>query len=417
VIKNTRKQIKNLSLYLLAAIVTSFLGIVINPFLAANLSPFDYAIIGYFTSFNLLILPILSFSFLSYYSRNYYIIKENERQKVLDTLLVSQLFLGFFGLVFILIGFYFYMRIANVNFSFFPYAILCFVPTLFSCFFNFILVEKRMNKQAFSYFKIVLINALLGTFFAILLVVILKKGANGRFWSILIPMIGMGIFSFFKLLSKFQFSRKIFLDAVSFGWPLTLSGILYYFLSGVDRAMLEKLNDTNTFGIYNVAVQVSAYLFIFYTSISQTFEPDIYKMIAENNRRKLLKIVTGIIVLNAIPTLLFIIFAHPIINILTYGRYTESAVFAQIIAIKNITMSFCFLISVVIIGFGYPKVELINRAIGAFLAVLLFKFLINKYGFFGAAWGQSIAFVLMTLISAFFVLFKVLRPSNAYNKL
>lgn len=414
--KNLKRQIKNLSLYLLATIITSIVGIVINPFLAANLSPYDYAVIGYFTSFKLLIVSIISFSFVSYYSRNYFKIKEDERQKVLDTLILSQLFLGFFGLLFVLIGFYLYMQIANVDFPFFPFAILCFIPTFFSCFYTFLLVEKKMKKQAFSYFKINLINALMGALFAILFVVILKMGATGRLLGILIPIVCMGIFSFFKLLSTFQFSKKICLDAVSFGWPISLSAILYYFLASVDRAILENLNDTYTFGIYNVAVQITAYLYIIYASISQTFEPDIYKTIAENNRKKLLKIVMGIIVLTAIPTLIFIIIAKPIVNILTFGRYTESTVFAQIIAIKNIPMAFCFLISNVIIGFGYPKVELVNRAIGAFLSVICFKILIMNYGFYGAAWGQSIVFMLMTIVSGVFVAYKVLFKKRINGK-
>jgi O-antigen/teichoic acid export membrane protein len=412
-IKDSGKQFKNLSFYLLASLITSLLGILINPFLAANLSPYDYAIIGYFTSFNLLILPIISFSLLSYYSRNYFLIKEEERQKVLDTLLLSQLFIGLFGLLIVLIGFYFYMQIANVSFAFYPFAILSFVPTFFGCFYNFLLVEKRMTKQAFSYFKIVLIQALLGSLFAILFVVILKKGANGRLLGIMIPMVGIGIVCFFKLISSFQFNLKVFKDAINFGWPLSLSAVLYYFLTGVDRAMLEKLDDNYTFGIYNVAVQISAYLYIFYTSISQTFEPDIYKSISENNRKKLLKIVIGIVVLNAIPTLIFIIFAKPVVNILTFGRYTESTVYAQILAVKNIPMAFCFLFSNIIIGFGYPKVELINRTIGALISVLMFKILIEKFGFYGAAWGQSFAFILMTIISMFFLIFGIyLKKGN-----
>lgn len=411
-IKNSRKLIGDLSLYLLGTIITSLIGILINPFLAANLSPNDYAIIGFFTSFNSLILPIISFSFLSYYSKNFFKIKENERQSVLDTLLVSQLVFGFIALLIVLIGFSFYIHLARVNFHFYPFALLCFIPVLFSCFYNFLLVEQRMHRQALSFFKIVLINAISGAFFAILFVVILKKGANGRLWAILIPGVGIGIYSFYKLATRFQFNKKICLDALSFGWPISLSAVLFYFLSGVDRAILEKLNDNYTYGIYSVAVQITAYLFIFYTAIKQTFEPDIYQAIAKNNRKKLMIVVGGIITLNAIPTVLFIFFAHPIINILTYGRYLESTSLAQILAIKNIPMSFCFILSTVIIGYGFPKVELINRAIGAVLSVIMFKIIIKKYGFYGAAWGQSIAFIMMTIISAIFIIHKLLSPQK-----
>jgi O-antigen/teichoic acid export membrane protein len=411
-----RDHLKNLSLYLLASIITSFMGIMINPFLAINLSPKDYAIIGYFTSFNTLILPILSFSLLSYYSRNYYRISEEDRQSVLDTLIVIQIIIGLIGLLFVLTGFYVYMNVAKVNFPFFPFAVLCFIPTFFSCFYNFLLVEKRMRRQAISYFKIVIVNAIIGVAFMVLFVVVLKYGAIGRFWAALIPPVGIGIYSIFKLLSKFQVKKQVFIDALTFGWPISLSAILYYFLSGIDRAMLEKLNDTNTFGYYNVAIQISTYFYIFYSAILQTFEPDIYKSIAENNRKKLLKICIGIIVLNAFPTLLFIIFAHPVVKILTFGRYMDSVTFSQILALKNIALGICFLVSDIIIGFGYPNIELINRVIGAGLSVILFYLLISKFGFYGAAWGQSISVVLMTLISGLFIIYK-LYNSKCKSKL
>jgi O-antigen/teichoic acid export membrane protein len=412
--KSLSNQIKNLSLYLLATLITSLTGILINPFMAINLSPKDYAIIGYFTSFNSLVLYLISFSFISFYSRKYYLIREDERQKVLDTLLLSQLLLGLLVLLFVLFGFYLYMYLLKVSFPFYPYALVCFIPVYFSCFYNFLLVDKRMKRQALSFFKITAIFAILGAILAILFVVILKKGAIGRLWSILIPMVGMGIYSFFKLLSEVRFSRKILRDAISFGWPISLSAILYYFLSGIDRAMLEQQHDNYSFGIYNVAIQIAVYLSVFYTAISQTFEPDIYKTIVENNRKKLIIIVLFIIILNSIPTLLFIVFAHPIVNILTHGRYTESTIFAQILAVKNIPMAFCFLISNIIIGYGYPKIELVNRVIGAILSIILFKFLIEKYGFFGAAWGQSLAYVLMTTISLFFIVYKIIAPNRSH---
>ncbi len=236
--RSLKLQFKNLSLYLLASILASVIGVAINPFLAVNLSPEDYAIIGYFTSFNLLVLPIISFSLLSYYSRNYFRIRDEERQKVLDTLLVSQVCIGLFGLLLVFIGFYLYMQIADVSFPFYPFAILCFIPTFFNCFYNFLMVEKRMKRQAMQYFIIGMIYAISTAVFAILFVVILKKGAIGRFWGILIPGVVMGVYSLFNLLLEFKFDKKIFLEAISFGWPVSLSAILYYFLSGVDRAFL-----------------------------------------------------------------------------------------------------------------------------------------------------------------------------------
>jgi O-antigen/teichoic acid export membrane protein len=273
-----------------------------------------------------------------------------------------------------------------------------------------------MKRQALSYFKIVIINVISVALFAILFVIILKQGAVGRFWSLLLPAVGMGIFSISKLVSKFQYSWKILRDAVCFGWPISLSAILYYFMSGIDIAMLEQLNDSTSLGIYTVAVQITSYLYVFYAAIVQTFEPDIYKAIANDKRKKLIQIVLGVVVLNAIPTILFILLAHPVVRILTYGRYIASTEFAQILAVKNIPLSLCFLSSNVIIGYGYPKIELINRAVGAFLSVIMFKFLINRFGFRGAAWGQSVALILTTLISASFILYKFLAAKKTHDE-
>jgi O-antigen/teichoic acid export membrane protein len=403
-----KKQFNNLSFYLLASVLSSFIGIIINPLLAANLSPEDYAIIGYFTSFNLLILPVVSFSLLAYYTRNFFKIKEEDRQEVLDTLLISQLIIGLIGLAVFLFGFYLYIRFAKVKFEYYPFAVLCFVPVFFNCFFNFLLTEKRMKRKAVSYFKIATLNSISLAILAVILVAFLHKKSLGRFWSILLPSVFFGIYSFMKLITKFQFNKKIFLDAISFGWPISLSAILYYFLSGVDRAMLERLNETTTFGIYNIAIQISSYLFIFYTAISQTFEPDIYKNVAENKRKKLVIILIGILILNSIPTILFILFAYPIVNLLTYGRYVQSTGFARILAIKTIPMALCFYISNVIIAYGYPKIELINRLFGAILSIYLFHILIKNFGFYGAAWGQSIVFIVMSAISSLFIIYKLI---------
>lgn len=401
-----RKRLGNLSYYILASIITSAIGIGINPFLAANLSHEDYAILGYFTSFNLLFLPIISFSFIAYYSRNYFRIQEDKRQEVLDTLLVSQLLVGIVGMIIVLTGFFIYMRASDVEFDYFPYALICFIPIFFQTFYSFLITEKKMKGLALSFFKIVVSNSITIAALSILFVVILKQGVIGRLWAIFIPSLGYGIYSFFKVKSRIRFNPAIAREAIAFGWPVSLSAILYYFLSGIDRAMLEGIGDITAFGNYNVAMQIATYLYVFYIAISQTFEPDLYKAIAHDDKRRLIKIVGGIITMMAIPIGIFVIFAKPVVRILTFGRYVDATYFAQILALKNLPMAIAFLVSNIIIGYGYPKVELANRIIGSILSVIMFKVLIDKYQFVGAAWGHTISLTMMALISSTFLIYK-----------
>ena len=71
---------KSTFLYLFASLFTAAIGVFLNPFMAKNLSPYDYSIMGYFSSFSNIILPVLNFSMISYYLRNYFIIPEDRKQ-------------------------------------------------------------------------------------------------------------------------------------------------------------------------------------------------------------------------------------------------------------------------------------------------------------------------------------------------
>ncbi|MBV5329500.1 MAG: oligosaccharide flippase family protein [Chlorobium sp.] len=391
--------LKNSFLYLFSSIFTAMVGIAVNPFMAKNLSPEDYAILGYFNSFSLIILPILNFSLISYYLRNYYRIADERKQIVSDTILIALVVYGFIALVAVCGAFYFYCQWSKISFSYYPYALLTFVPIYLGNFTTLFLAKCRLERAAGRFSAVTIVSALLGTVTAILLVVIYKYGATGRLLATLLASVVTAIYCFSQLFGKLQFDFAVIKDAFRFGWPLSLSAMLWYFLSGVDYVMLEKLNDSHSLGFYNVGMQIAGYFAIFYTAIAQTFEPDIYKAIAEKKKGKLLKIIAGIVTLNSIPNILFIIFAPFIIGLLTYNRYTDASGFAQILALKNITVSLYYSTITIIVGFGFTKAELLVRCVGSLLCVLMFKILIENYGFYGAAWGQVFSFVILTSIS------------------
>jgi O-antigen/teichoic acid export membrane protein len=407
IVARYKVHFKSSFLYLFSSLFPAAIGIAINPFLAKNLSPTDYAILGYFNSFSYIVLPILNFSLISYYLRNYYMIPEERRQIVSDTILLALLVYGFIALVVVCFTFYLYCQWCNVSFPFYPFALLTFAPIYMNNFLILFQVNCRLKREAGRYCKITIFNVLLTSLSAIILVVICKYGATGRLFATLLASLVIAVYCFKQLLGKLQFDFVVIKEAVRFGWPLSLSAMLWYFFSGIDRAMLEKFNDAYTFGFYNVGFQISRYFTVFYTAIERTFEPDIYKAIAENKKRKLMKILAGIISLNAIPNIVFILFAPFIIGLLTYNRYTGASGYAQVLALKNITLSLAYTSSVVIVGYGFTKSELVIRVVSALTCILMYKIMIAKFGFYGAAWGQVFAFMIMAAISFGFLYFKL----------
>ncbi|MDP3150337.1 MAG: oligosaccharide flippase family protein [Ignavibacteria bacterium] len=373
--------------------------------MAKNLSYDDYAIVGYFTSFSILFLPMLSLSISSYYLRNYYLIPDEKRESVLNTITISLLGIGAVTSIITLVGFFTYYRIANVSFPFWPFAFFTIFQIVFNNFLILLQIHYRIKREAKKFAKLTIFSSLFWVTSAVLFVVVLKFGATGSMGANLLVAFIFGIYCFKKMLTKIEFNFKIFKDALKFSWPLAFSAMLWYFFSGIDRVFLEKLDDTQSFALYNIGLSLSAALAMFYKAILQTFEPDIYKAIAENKIKKLAKIIFGIVFINALPVLIFVLFAKPITYILTAGRYTDAADFARILALQNISFVLFYSVITVIIGFGYTKSELGLRIVGAIICFFLYKFLIAKFGFYGAAWGQVVSLLLMAVLGVLFIYF------------
>lgn len=406
-------MIKNASLYFSASLLKAVISLVMNPFVALNMTHTDYAITGYFGSFSSLFLPLMSFSFFQYYTKNYFRFSEDKRERMRTTISSALLLLGVLELILIFICFYAYSKVYNVRFHFFPYAFLSFSTIFFNNFFQFKLVDLKLRRDAKTFFKYNLYNTILYSILVLVLVILLKLGALGSLTSSLLTGIMLGFYCFFKLVTKIEIDKIILKDALLFCWPLIIAESMNYFFSGIDRAMLEQINDNYNLGLYNVALSITGYLAIFYTAIAQTFQPDIFQAVTDSNKNKIIKIVLGLNLLNAIPIMAFIALAPLVIKILTFDRYTEASHFARILALKNITSCVYFSISSILIAYGYSKVVLLNKTIGTLICIVMFKVMISKYGFYGAAWGQVLSFFFMSVISLIFLVYKFKTRTNA----
>jgi len=398
---------KSASLYLFASIFSALVKVIINPLLAKNLSHTDYAISGYFSSFNVLFLPILTFMVFAYYQRNFYQVSIEKRQLLTNTIIISLIIIGSLFSIIVLFGLYIYFKATDVNFPFWPFSYLLIYQIVFNNFLTLLQVNYRLNRESKKYAIITVVSSLLWVTSVITLVVIGKMGAVGSMLSNLFVAIILGLYSIKITLTKFEFDFLVFKDIIKFCWPLTLSALMWYFLTGVDSAMLERLDNTRKFALYNIGLGLSGSLGMFYTAVAQTFEPDIYKSIAQKKIRNIFLIISLIIILTAIPVTLFIILAKPITHILTSGLYTSASSYAQILSLKIITMSIYYSVLTIIVGFGFTKMDLALRLVGAAFSILMYKFLISNYDFYGAAWGESLSFLFISILGIVFIIFKI----------
>jgi O-antigen/teichoic acid export membrane protein len=387
------------SLYLLASLLSSGISVLINPLLAINLNPDDYAVIGYYVSLNTLFAPLISLQLLSYYKRIYF--KESAEKLIVirNTLLSFQMLAGVIISTISISTFYLYATYSGVSFEVFPYILLSVSSIFFGMFSTFLLTEEQLKGNAKFFFVFSMINLIFSISSALIFVVALKWGATGRFLGFSITAFIMACLALRYLKFKFYINIPELKTALKFSWPILASAILYFAFGGYDRILLERLNETETLGIYNVAFQITGYVNFFGLAIRQTFEPQLYKATANNNVRKAVYVMILVFVIMLFACCIFNLLAPFIIDILTYGRYTAAVPFAQALVFRNAAMVLAFMSSDILIGLGHSKIELRNRIIGAILAIAGFTYLITEYQFWGAAWGQSIALCVMSLIS------------------
>ena len=409
------KLIKQLAHYFSASLIPMLLNLLINPLVSLNMEPEDFAVVGYYTSFSTLITPIIAFYMLHYYNKRYFELDEEGRKKLYVLLFKSLIFFSFAVSFVCLIALLIYIKNFTANtFPSFPYLymVVLIIPTL--GIYNLELADYKMKRESKKYMNYSLTKGLFGVGFTLLFVVLLKWGAFGK---LLGPLV-IDIVVFFYLLYKHRdvwavkTDYKDLIPVLKFCWPLALGAALGYFSNGYDKTVLERLGNTSEFGYYCVGASIAAYLSVFTSSISSTFQPDTYEAIIKDNRRKLFKVVALRWFLTLGVVLLFILFCPIVIKILTAGKYIEAIPYARIFACVSLTSSLYYIINDYSIARGRPKLYLITTIIGSVSIILLMPVFITKFSYSGGAIMSVMSFLLLFVINYILLLTPINNPKT-----
>lgn len=397
------RHAKNLASYFGASLIPMALNLAINPWIAKNMSPEDYAISGYYTSFTTLIGPVIVFYMVHYYIKEYFRRDENERTQLFAT--IAKALIWFSGTISIACFFLLliYIKFIDSNFSLpiSPYLALAIFAIPLTGLLNLQLARHRMAKDAKAYFRLSVSNGILLVVMNILFVVIIKWGAFGK---LLAPLIGNSVV-FLLLLWRFKGYLGIKSEAsqyttiLKFCWPLALSAMLGYFTNGFTTTYLESVGDTSEYGIYVVGASIGAHLTVFSTAIGNTFQPDIYESTVKKLWKRLMKFCTLQIGLISLVTVAFILTAPYIISLLTAGRYIDSTPYAQIIALSTLTSGIYFLINNFSIATNHPKLYLYTSILGSIFIVSVMPWAVDNYSFIGGCWVSVFSFVAFGIIN------------------
>ena len=105
--------------------------------------------------------------------------------------------------------------------------------------------------------------------------------------------------------------------------------------------------------------------------------------------------------------LFYIILAPFVIDILTAGRYIESAKYSQILSVAQIFVVVFYLVNDITVAAGYSKSVLTTKVIASLLSVLVISYLVRIGSYYGAAYGHIVTFMLFIVTNILCLLFQI----------
>jgi len=383
-----------------------------TPIFSRYLSPVDYSIIGYFTAIGSIYSSFINFSLFSYYMKSYHSHSVQENDHILSSITI---FLTLANIIFLSInylGWYIYFHTIKLNLPFSPYLLLIFLNSFITIFVSCLFMYYKMQKKPYKFMWFSIGSSLINISLGLFMVVNLRMGATGKLLSITIVNSLVGIIAFFILTKEWIIDWKIIKEAFKLGYPLILITLISIPITNLDKIILERINDVVNFSYYTIGMQFSGYLMVMYSSIYQSFEPDIYKY-ANTDKRKLAYLALFIFGFAITCNLLFTMLSRNIIGFLTSYRYTGATKYANIFIWSNLFILITYFISAVFVAKGRTLSLLGRQIIISVCGLALLFYSINRWGFIGAATTKVIINFLdcLLMLTIGYILLKKHRAS------
>lgn len=178
IIKKNKSRFSSIGQYFFASLVPLILNIAINPLVAQNMSTEDYATVGYFKSYNTLVLPIVLFYVLHYYTKRFYEVKEDERL-ILKAYIFKFLFVASFVLALVSIACLYLYTIcfnADSQIPLYPYAWICLMSLPLTGIYSLVRTDYKMSQNSKNFLVISVIYSVLTAALLFFFVVFFKWG-------------------------------------------------------------------------------------------------------------------------------------------------------------------------------------------------------------------------------------------------
>jgi O-antigen/teichoic acid export membrane protein len=393
---------KSTFIYGIGQVLNRFIGFLLLPLFTAYLSPADYGIIAILGLISFIAVSLFSLGVngavgICYFDENDDVHKQ---QTIWTTFFI--LLAGTFLLY--ACAFLFPHQISQLAFNTKNYADLI-VMTLLTAGMTILTSPFTLYLQFEEKAKLFVVLTIVTTLFSIALscalVIFFKRGVHGMVESTLVAsMIGLFLFSsftFFRL--KVQTSRKMIHKLLLLGLPLVPSAFMVFVIQHGNKYILQYLSGLDAVGIYNIGFNLGMAMSLLVSALQSAWLPYFMSYVDKQEEAGILfgRILTYYVFTFGSVSLLFFIFAKPVIMIMTQPEFYEAYKVMGLSAGASFISGIFFIL---LPGIYFAKdvryvtiVQIVSTAIA-----IVFNFVfIHLYGLLGAALALLLGFATMVL--------------------
>lgn len=389
--KTVRKNLGNSFFYFGGSFVQFLVAIFTQPIYAKYLELEDFAVIGYFTAIQGILYPLFSMTLPFYYLAKYW--NKDGASNPQENLSFILNFLNIANTIFAVIAFLalsLYFNLFDVTFPLMPFIFIVMANLFFERFKTYYLIECRVQKKGLKFFLFNVLQIVINTGFSLYFVISLNGGAVGRMSGILLGVVIISTIAMVLFIKEKKYIFSIHIDktkvkeALKYCIPLIIGAYAYYPIGNIDRLFLERLGDTKEYGYYSIGLTIAGFAGTFFLALYQSFEPDLYKLIAQQKYKKYILFTLSYTAILAVLCVLFIIFSESVVSFLTSGRYTYASTYANIFIIGIFFMQIGGFFEQLFTAFGATKYVMWRNILMGVFCIIAYYFMIKEFQFYGA---------------------------------
>lgn len=390
-----KKLVKNISFVLIGNIGSKLMGFIMLPLYTRWLSPSDYGVVDTINVYTLLLINVIALDV----SDAIFVFPSNATTEKITKYYSTGFLFQILGSLFCAIIFYI-LSFYPSDSTFFQYIWLvygCLITSLFQKYSQDFC--RGINKMSvFSFTGI--IQSISIALFSFLLI------PQWNIWGYVMAMIIANIITFlftffyshsYKYLSVKQFRIAELKEMLHYSIPIIPSSILWWFVTGINRPLLEQYTGVFFIGLLAVANKFTSIMSMTYNLFQQAWMVTVLEEFKkEDFSNYFTQMYRNIIILQTFVCFIIIIFSKTIVQFITTEEYYEAWKFIPLISIGVIFSNTSNFIGTLFSASRKSIYIFYTAIISGGSAFLLNFLLIPSFGL----WGACIALVLSQVIGA-----------------